>query len=79
LRGTKNTIGLMAFVTSLYALAISYSKVLITRCRTKYILQCGSLKGRSLELQYAFLTGARERWHRPRLIKLTLQVTCFYS
>jgi hypothetical protein len=36
-------IGSMAFVVSLYALAISHSKVLTARRGTKHIPRCGSL------------------------------------
>ena len=43
LRGTMNAIGSMAFVVSLYALAISHSEVLTTRRGTKHIPRCGSL------------------------------------
>ncbi len=43
LRGTMNAIGSMAFVVSLYPLAISHSEVLMARRGTKHIPHCGSL------------------------------------
>lgn len=58
LRGTMNAIGSMAFVVSLYALAISHSEGLTARRGTKHIPRCGSLdlcssNGCRLSLSYS--------------------------